>query len=72
MQTQTLIEQSLIDTLHRLPPEKVSEVVDFVEFLAERHTQEDDRQLTQAAARLSSGAFAKVWDNPEDAVYDTL
>lgn len=72
MPAPTLIEQSLINTLHRLPPEKVSEVADFAEFLAQRHTQEDDRQLTQAAARLSAGAFAKVWDNPEDAVYDTL
>ena len=69
---QTLIEQSLIEKIHSLPPEKISEVVDFVDFLAKRHEEVSDRQLTQVAAQLSSGAFAKVWDNPEDAVYDNL
>lgn len=31
-----------------------------------------DRNLTVAAARSSEAAFEKVWDNPEDAVYDDL
>jgi hypothetical protein len=44
------------------------EVEDFVEFLAQR----DDRQLTQAAAKLAEKAFRKVWDNPLDAAYDQL
>ena len=48
--------------------EKVAEVEDFVEFLAQR----DDRQLTQAAAKLAKKAFRKVWDNPVDAAYDRL
>jgi hypothetical protein len=26
--------------------------------------------LTLAASKLSEDAFSKVWDNPEDAVYD--
>ena len=69
---QTLTKQTLIEKIHSLPPEKISEVVDFVDFLAERQEEVSDRQLTQVAARLSSGAFAKVWDNPEDAVYDNL
>jgi hypothetical protein len=29
-----------------------------------------DKQLRQAAAKLSEPAFAAVWDNAEDAVYD--
>ena len=69
---QTLNAQTLIEQIHSLPPERVSEVADFVEFLAQKQDQQSDRQLTQAATRLSSGAFARVWDNPEDAVYDTL
>lgn len=69
-QVQTLTEQTLIEKIHTLPPEKVSEVVDFVEFLAQRQEEASDRQLTKAATQLSAGAFAKVWDNPEDAVYE--
>jgi len=38
-------------------------------------TQRDeltDKQLTDALMRLSEPAFARVWDNDEDAVYDRL
>jgi hypothetical protein len=35
-------------------------------------TPNDDRRLTRAAPRLSRDAFAKVWDNPDDADYDRL
>jgi len=61
-------EDALIRKIRSLPPEKVAEVEDFVEFLAER----DDRQLTQAAAKLAERAFRKVWDNSTDADDDRL
>lgn len=70
--TQSISDQTIIEKIHTLPPEKVSEVLDFVEFLAQKQSEQDDRQLTQAATRLSQNAFATVWNNPEDAVYDTL
>lgn len=73
MHAQSISDQTLIEKIHTLPPEKVSEVLDFVEFLAQRQQEEvSDRQLTHAATHLSQGAFARVWDNPEDAVYDNL
>lgn len=59
---------TLIDKIRALPPDKAAEVEDFVDFLAER----EDRQLVQAAARLSEKAFENVWDNPDDAAYDSL
>jgi len=31
-----------------------------------------DQQLTRSLMRLSEPAFAKVWDNDEDSVYDNL
>ena len=33
---------------------------------------EDDRALANAAASAAAPAFAKVWDNDEDAAYDRL
>lgn len=72
MHAQSISDQTLIEKIHTLPPEKVAEVLDFVEFLAQRQEEVNDRQLTHAATQLSQGAFARVWDNPEDAVYDTL
>jgi hypothetical protein len=61
-------ESVLIEKIRGLPPEKAAEVEDFVDFL----TQRDDRRLTRAASRLSQEAFEKIWDNPEDAVFDRL
>lgn len=61
--------QSLIDKIRALPPERVAEVEDFVDFLRQRNV---DRRLTQAATKLSEGSFKKVWDNPEDSDYDKL
>jgi hypothetical protein len=58
--------QSLIEKIQSLPPDKVAVVEDFVDFLGQR----DNRRLTQAATKLSEKAFAKVWDNPDDALYD--
>lgn len=61
-------EKELIEKIRELSPDKIAEVVDFVDFLANRN----DRLLVQVAARISEPAFAKVWDNPEDAEYDNL
>lgn len=61
--------RELVDKLEALPPERIAEVEDFIDFLKQRDT---DRQLTRAAAKASEPAFAKVWDNPDDAVYDQL
>lgn len=62
-------EQDLIEKLKRLPPERIAEVEDFVDFLQSR---EAVRGITHAAMKASEAAFSKVWDNDEDAAYDRL
>ncbi|MBN1662319.1 MAG: toxin-antitoxin system, antitoxin component, Xre family protein [Deltaproteobacteria bacterium] len=62
-------EAALIDKIRALPPEKVNEVEDFVDFLQLRA---EERQLIREAAGLSEKAFHDVWDNTEDAAYDRL
>jgi len=63
-------EQTLLEKLRNLPPERVAEVEDFVDFLAHRLAEE--RGLTQAAGQLASAPLTRVWDNPDDADYDRL
>jgi len=58
---------ALIAKIRSLSAEKVAEVEDFVDFLRLR---EQDNRLSRAATKLSEDAFAEVWDNAEDAVYD--
>jgi hypothetical protein len=62
-------EQELLARIRRLPPERVAEVEDFVDFLRSR---DEEQQLTRAASRLSEQAFARVWENPDDADDDRL
>lgn len=64
-----LQEEVLIKKIRALPPERIAEVEDFVDFLRERN---EDRRLVEAAGKLSEDAFRKVWDNPDDAEYDQL
>ena len=69
MNHQTLHEQTLMEKIRALPPERVAEVEDFVDFL---HKRDEDRRLVKAASKLSESAFEKIWDNPDDAEYDRL
>ncbi len=62
-------EHVLIEKIRSLPPSRVTEVEDFIDFLRQSNA---DRQLTSAAATLSEKTFQQVWDNPEDAEYDRL
>jgi hypothetical protein len=61
--------KSLIEKITALPPDRIAEVEAIVDRMAGDNR---DNALRQAAARVSSAAFAAVWDNPEDSVYDDL
>jgi Protein of unknown function (DUF2281) len=61
--------QALLEKIQALPPERQGEVEDFVDFLAAR---EQHLTLIRAAAGASAPAFAAIWNNPEDDVYDVL
>ncbi|MEQ8508676.1 MAG: hypothetical protein RIB43_06710 [Rhodospirillaceae bacterium] len=61
--------QSLIDKINALPAERIDEVADFVDFISVRA---QERTLRRASVEASAPAFARVWDNPEDEVYDAL
>jgi hypothetical protein len=61
--------KTLIEKIEALPAERIAEIEDFVDFIRLR---EQERALTRAAAAASAGAFAEIWSNPEDDVYDAL
>ncbi len=61
--------EELLAKIQSLPPDRVSEVEDFVDFLRHR---DGNHGLARTATRLSEDAFRKVWDNPDDADYDRL
>jgi len=61
--------KKLMAKIQGLPPERIAEIEDFVDFVRAR---EQDRALARAAAAASAPAFAAIWENPEDDVYDAL
>jgi hypothetical protein len=62
-------EEKLLEKIRDLSPDRLAEVEDFVDFLRQR---DQDRRLTDAAAKLSEASFAGVWDHPDDSDYDQL
>ena len=61
--------QHMLEKLEHLSPDHLAEVEDFIDFLQQR---DQDKRLRRDFARASEAAFAKVWDNDEDAIYDQL
>ena len=64
----TAIEAQLIERLKKLPPARVAEVMDFVEFLASREERAAAAQrLTQGLARLDALKLPPISDDEVEA-----
>jgi hypothetical protein len=61
--------ERLTEKIHSLNGDQLAEVERFIESL---QTWQRDRELAGAVTALSAPAFAAVWNNPEDDVYDAL
>lgn len=61
--------QALLEKMQALPPERLSEVEDFVDFIA---ACEQERTLARAVSAASAPAFATIWNNPDDDASDAL
>ncbi|HDH04132.1 MAG TPA: toxin-antitoxin system, antitoxin component, Xre family protein [Nitrospirae bacterium] len=55
--------------IDKLPDSKLVEVYDFVKFLEIKQEREILQKTSQA---LSEKSFENIWDNEEDAVYDSI
>ena len=69
MHSQAQQIEQVMKKLRPLPPERVAEVEDFIDFLSQRDA---DRGLTRAAMATAEPILEQVWDNPDDAEYDKL
>ena len=63
------VKEVIKKEIDRLPEDILAEVFDFIQFL---ESKKDKTLLTKASQKLSEVSFKKVWDNDEDAVYDSL
>ena len=61
--------QHVLEKLEHLSLDRLAEVEDFIDFLQQR---DQDKPLRRDFARGSEVAFAKIWDNDSDVIYDSL
>jgi hypothetical protein len=66
MQTQV---KYIVEKLVHMSPDRLAEINDFIDFIRLR---DQDIQLHKQFSQASEAAFTKVWDNDDDAVYDSL
>jgi hypothetical protein len=67
------LTRMLASKIRTLPPAYVAELEDFIDFLVLRaQSKAGDREMTRWSSAASEPAFAAVWSNPEDDVYDAL
>jgi len=55
--------------IDKLPEDVLAEVLDFIHFL---ETKREGNLLARSSQALSAGSFQRIWDNEEDAVYDSV
>jgi len=52
-----------------LPEDILAGVFDFIQFL---ESKRERNLLVRSSEELSTKSFQRIWDNEEDAIYDTL
>ncbi len=63
------VKDMIKNEIDNLPENLLAEVFDFIQFL---EAKKERTLLVKASQELSSSAFEKIWNNDEDAVYDSL
>jgi len=64
-----LVKELIKKEIDKLPEDILAEVFDFIQFL---ESKGEKNLLVRSSQELSSKSFKRVWDNEEDAIYDTL
>lgn len=63
------VKEMIKTEIEKLPENLLAEVFDFIQFL---EIKKEKNLLAKASQDLSTASFKKIWDNKEDAVYDSL
>jgi hypothetical protein len=65
-----MLDKELIKKeIDKLPEDILAEILDFIQFL---ESKRERSLLVSSAQQLSAASFQRIWDNEEDAVYDTV
>ena len=60
----------LAEILEQLPDEKIAQIIDFGKYLLTRYAKQSNSQIDESALLLQQKALNKIWDDPEEDVYE--
>lgn len=63
------VKELIKNEIEKLPENVLHEVLDFIQFL---EVKREKMLLVRASQEMSRPSFERIWDNEEDAVYDSL
>lgn len=63
------VKEMIKKEIDKLPENLLAEVFDFIQFL---ESKREKTSLARVSQEMSMTSFEKIWDNKEDAVYDSL
>jgi hypothetical protein len=64
-----LVKELIKKEIDKLPEDILGEVFDFIQFL---ESKRERNLFVRSSQELSAKSFQRIWDNEEDAIYDTL
>jgi hypothetical protein len=65
-----IVDKELIKKeIDKLPEDVLAEVFDFIQFLESKRKRD---LFVRSSQELSTTSFQRIWDNDEDAAYDTI
>jgi hypothetical protein len=65
-----MLDKELIKKeIDKLPEDVLAEVFDFIQFLEGKRERD---LFVRSSQELSATSFQRIWDNDEDAAYDTI
>ena len=63
------VKELIKNEIEKIPDNLAQEVYDFILFLENKREMNN---LAKSSQELSKVSFQKIWDNEEDAIYDSL
>ncbi len=60
----------LAGILDQLPDEQVAEIIDFGRYLLTKYAKQSNSQIDASALLLQQNALNRIWDDPEEDVYE--
>lgn len=65
-----MLDKELIKKeIDKLPEDILSEVLDFIQYLEIKRERD---LVVRSSQELSTACFQRIWDNEEDALYDSV